>query len=269
MRMPCVIWELEIWRRHRQLECDRRQLVRCRNRDEPNPNQPPPLLHHVPGASEDVSIPNNSGASTPFTVSYDGTGTVNTLAGDITAHPRHHRRIADARQWRRQHRWRSTLAGGAALSVAAGTLNVTGGTYSGTLAGNGTIQFLFGSFNLDAGVSITAANWALGVTSNGTVSHTNLDVNLTYARNFTLADYSGNHAVLELNGHTLTLSGTATFDGTIHAGRVRCWSPARPCMAAAADTRAPFHLRRRSARICGRLHGHAAFGYQPRRPGVG
>jgi len=53
------------------------------NWNEPNPNPPPDTLHHVPNADNDVSIPNNNG-TTPFTVTYAGTSTINTLAGNDT-----------------------------------------------------------------------------------------------------------------------------------------------------------------------------------------
>jgi hypothetical protein len=179
------------------------------NWDEPG-NQ-----HFVPGASDDAVIPDNS-VGTPFTITYNGTSTIHSLQG---ANPEDTLDIAGGSL---------TLANGgsfnsmdvdvdagATLGVTAGTLVITGGDYAGTLSGNGAFSFVYGTFNLNAGVSITAAIWVLGVTTNGTFSTTNLNTDLSYAHTFTLGDLSGNHAVLNLNNHTLTLSGTANIDGTI------------------------------------------------------
>ena len=185
------------------------------NWDEPNPNAPPPLLHHVPGADEDVSIPDNSGANAPFTVSYNGTSTINTLEGSIVGTLNITGGSLTILNGGAFNSMAINVGAGATLNIADDTLIVTAGTYAGTLAGDGTLAFLLGTFELNAGISVTVANWVLGVTGNGNVSDTNLNTNLTYANNFTLADYSGNHAVLHLGGNTLTLSGDAIFDGTV------------------------------------------------------
>ena len=184
------------------------------NWDEPNPDAPPPLLHHVPGADEDVSIPDNGGIGTPFTVSYNGTSTINTINGSIVGTLDITGGSLTLLHGGAFNSMAINVGSGATLNVAD-TLIVTAGTYAGTLAGTGTLTFLLGTFELNAGISVTVENWVLGVTGNGNVSDTNLNTNLTYAHNFTLADYSGNHAVLHLGGNTLTLSGDAIFDGTV------------------------------------------------------
>jgi hypothetical protein len=191
------------------------------NWDEPNPDAPPPLLHYVPGADEDVSIPDNSNIGTPFTVSYNGTSTINTLNGNIVGTLDITGGSLALLHGGAFNSMAINVGAGAALNVAADTLIVTAGTYAGTLAGAGTLAFLLGTFELNAGISVTVDNWVLGVSGNGNVSDTNLNTNLTYAKNFTLADYSGNHAVLHLGGNTLTLSGNVNLDGTITgAGKV-------------------------------------------------
>ena len=189
------------------------------NWDEPNPAPPPapPIIHYVPGADNDVSIPNNSGLNppTPFTVTYNGTSTINTLAGeasgtlDITGGSL---TLLNGGQY---NSMKINVGGGTALSVMAGTLITTAGSFAGTVSGTGRVTFVGGDFAINAGASFTIAEWVLGVTSNGVGSKTTLNTDLTYANDFTLADYSGNASILKLNGHTLTLSGTALFDGQV------------------------------------------------------
>ncbi|MFI0846987.1 beta strand repeat-containing protein [Mesorhizobium sp. IMUNJ 23232] len=186
------------------------------NWDEPNPDAPPPLLHHVPGADEDASLPDNSGIGTPFTVSYNGTSTINTINGSIVGTLNMTGGSLTLLHGGGFNSMAINVGAGATLNIADDALVVTSGNYAGTIAGAGELIFTYGTFNLNAGVSVTVSDWLLGVTSNGTVSTTNLNTNLTYANNFTLGDYSGNHAVLNLGGHTLTLSGTANIDGTIN-----------------------------------------------------
>ncbi len=187
------------------------------NWDEPNPAAPPPTLHYVPGANEDAVLGNNSGATppTPFTVTYNGTSTVNSINGNITGTLDITGGSLTLANGGAFNSMAINVANGASLGVTNGTLNVTAGTYAGTLSGAGTLQFLYGTFNMNAGASVTVANWVLGVTNNGTVSRTNLNTDLSYGGTFTLADYSGNGAVLTLNNHTLTLSGASTLDGKV------------------------------------------------------
>ncbi len=187
------------------------------NWDEPNPAAPPPTLHYVPGVNEDAVLGNNSGATppTPFTVTYNGTSSVNSINGNITGTLDITGGSLTLVNGGAFNSMAINVAGGAGLGVSNGTLNVTAGTYAGTLSGAGTLQFLYGTFNMNAGTSVTVANWVLGVTGNGTVSRTNLNTNLSYGGTFTLGDYSGNGAILNLNNRTLTLSGASTLDGKV------------------------------------------------------
>jgi len=57
------------------------------NWNEPNPSPgEPTIIHYVPGANEVAVIPNNSGVTpaTPFTVTYNGTSTIDSLQGADT-----------------------------------------------------------------------------------------------------------------------------------------------------------------------------------------
>jgi Ca2+-binding RTX toxin-like protein len=190
------------------------------NWDEPNPNPPPPLLHYVPGPQNDVIIPDHSGMLTPFTITYDGISTINTLtstravtldfvAGSLTIDNGGGTGVF-------LENGLFEVAPGFVLTNNAGTLSFNGGTLAGTLAGSGIFRFINGTFDLEAGLSITVANWLLTYQiGSGTVSTTNLNADLTYAGTFTIDAPFGNPAILNLNSHTLTLTGTSTIGGNI------------------------------------------------------
>ncbi len=190
------------------------------NWDEPNPNPPPPLLHYVPGPQNDVIIPDQSGMLTPFTITYDGISTINTLtstravtldfvAGSLTIDNGGGTGVF-------LENGLFEVAPGFVLTNNAGTLSFNGGTLAGTLAGSGTFRFINGTFDLEAGLAMTVANWLLTYQiGSGTVSTTNLNADLTYAGTFTIDAPFGNPAILNLNSHTLTLTGTSTIGGNI------------------------------------------------------
>src|SRR5580658_3146232 len=52
------------------------------NWTEPNSSPPPSTLNYVPGSNNDVGVPDNTGDDAAFTITYDGTDTVNTLDSD-------------------------------------------------------------------------------------------------------------------------------------------------------------------------------------------
>ncbi len=190
------------------------------NWDEPNPSPPPPLLHYVPGPQNDVIIPDQSGILTPFTITYDGISTINTLtstravtldfvAGSLTIDNGGGTGVF-------LENGLFEVAAGFVLTNNAGTLSFNGGTLAGTLAGSGTFRFINGTFDLEAGLAMTVANWLLTYqVGSGTVSTTNLNADLTYGGTFTIDAPFGNPAILNLNGHTLTLAGTSTLGGSV------------------------------------------------------
>ncbi len=108
---------------------------------------------------------------------------------------------------------------GGALKIDANALILYGAN---TLAGGvveGAGDFYVGGYSsltIKSGADITASTFELGVALNGNTSLTTLDANFSYTGNFLLDDYSGNNAVLDLNGHTLKLAGTSSFSGTIN-----------------------------------------------------
>ncbi|MBY6241112.1 S-layer family protein [Methylosinus sp. Sm6] len=174
------------------------------------------IVHYVPGADNAVTL----SYTAPFTVDYNGVDEIWSLSGtNATLNINGGSLAVDHDSFLGGV---INLASGASLSAAAGaTLTFFGGSIAGTLGGAGTIQFQYGDFDLNAGTALSVANLILGVYGNGTVSRTTLGANLTYAGRFTQIDYSGNQALLLLNGHTLKLTGGATLDGTISGpGRV-------------------------------------------------
>jgi Ca2+-binding RTX toxin-like protein len=181
---------------------------------------PPPLLNVVPGIGNDVTIPDKSGIGTPFTIIYAGTSTINSLTST--------RAVTLSFQTGALTIGNGggtgvfiengifNVASGFVLTNNAGTLSLNGGTLSGSLAGSGTFRFINGTFDLNAGLSMTVANWLLTYQiGSGTVSTTNLNTDLTYGGNFTIDAPFGNAAILNLNSRVLTLSGTSGLGGNI------------------------------------------------------
>ena len=187
------------------------------NWNEPDPGPPATTVHYVPGANNDVTIPDNSGVATPFSIAYAGTSTVNTLtsAGNLTLNV-----TSGSLTTANGGFGFGTLnvSAGATFAVGAGTFSLNNLALSGTLAGAGTFRQINGTFDINAGASITVDTWLLTYQiGSGTVSTTNLNTDLTYAHNFQLLDVFGNFPILNLNSHTLTLSGTTTtLDGVIN-----------------------------------------------------
>jgi hypothetical protein len=186
------------------------------NWQEPNPNYPPPpqYLHYVPGSDNDASIPNNTGTNTRVTVSYDGTDTVNTLGsvGSVTLN------ITGGSLTVLNGGYFDTidLASLTSFDVSGGIQYLSGGSFSGIVTGAGTLVELNGQFDIEAGVTIDVATWTLSYqTGSATVSVTTLYTDLTYGGDFNIDSPYGNAAVLELNGHTFTLSGTGSLTGVI------------------------------------------------------
>jgi hypothetical protein len=199
----------------------------------PIPN--PPYQENVyepPVASNDAEI--EPGGSTPFTVSYDETDTVNQLTGSAQATlsmTGGTLTINQASGWEGAFSntggtldavggWEvdgpTTLSAGATDEVNSGVFGVGAGSLAGKVIGDGTFELLGGNaFTIKKGFSITAGGFVLGVNGDGFGSDTTLDTNLSYTGSFVLADYTGNAATLTLNGTTLALAGQSDLDGLI------------------------------------------------------
>jgi hypothetical protein len=173
----------------------------------------------VPGADNNVNLPDNNGGN-PYTVTYDGTDTINNLNGatpvtlDITGGTL---TVTDGGIEANAGSFGGTIDvdSGATLTNTTGTLIVYNGTIGGTLAGSGDIDFFVGDFTIDAGATLSMGTWELGVNGDGAGSTTTLDTSLTYTGTFLADEYNGNNSILDLNGHTLTLTGPASLYGTI------------------------------------------------------
>lgn len=183
------------------------------NWSDQNPTPPPDTISGVPGADNSVNIDN---ASSAFTVSYDGTDTIYSLTtqsevtlsidgGSLTILDEGTDGVGGV----------LNLAKGATLINDTGVLYIASGTFAGTLAGAGDIDFVGGTVSFNSGVNLQRlATWELGVTPNGFGVNAILNTNLTYSGHFEIDDYNGNNATLDLNGHDLTLTGLADLQGT-------------------------------------------------------
>jgi len=118
----------------------------------------------------------------------------------------------------------SSIAGGSLFSdtgqivIATGALGFGAAVndFAGAISGAGELVFDGGpSFQIDTGTTITTPTLDLAVNGDGFGSSTTLNTDLAYTGSFLLTDYSGNSANLFLNGHTLSLSGSAFLNGYI------------------------------------------------------
>jgi hypothetical protein len=174
------------------------------------------------------------GGTTPFTVTYATTDSINSLASnqyatlDVTSGTLtlaanagfggaviEQAGLIDA-----QDGWQIsggfTQSAGATIEIDAGNLAVSSGTLSGTVTGAGNLYFAGGdTFTLGAGFVTTTGTVEVGVNGDGFGSVVNLAENLTYTGLFLIDDYSGNNAQLNLGGHTLSLHGTSYLDGNV------------------------------------------------------
>ncbi len=174
---------------------------------------PGEAAHSVPGAN-DVATLNNNG-SPGYTVTYNTTDaiwsirsgsavTLDLQSGLLNA--KHGGAIAGTLD----------LAAAATLAVAADTLFVANGVYSGALSGAGAIDFT-GDATIDAN-AITVAALILGADSDGVASSTTLDANVGYSGDFQLDYGAGAAATLDLNGDLFNLKGTGRLNGAITGG---------------------------------------------------
>ena len=186
-----------------------------------------------PTSTDDQVFLEPAGTS-PFTVTYDTTDSIYSLASNQYATLRMTggtlTLAADAvfggtvnlkaGTLDLQHGWQVTggfsLSAGATVDVAAGTLEINGGSLDGSITGNGNI-YLEGdsTTTIGKGFSCTAATLEIGVNGDGFPATLALLGNASYNGNFLIDNYSGNSAVLDLNGHTMTISGTSTLDGNV------------------------------------------------------
>ena len=183
------------------------------NWQEPNPNPPPDTVSYVPDANNDVQIYGGSDAASDFTITYDGTDTVNTLANDgiVTLDITGGSLGVVAGGFFDS----LTLATGATVDLG-GNLNLNSGSFAGTVSGTGALRFVNGDFAIEPGFAPTVATWLLDYqTGSAFVSNTTLYTSLSYAGDFILESPYGDAPFLNLNGYTLTLSGISTLNGNI------------------------------------------------------
>lgn len=185
--------------------------------DELNQNPPYQIIHYVPGANNDVYLNDNSSAHLPYTVTFNGSSaTVNTLDGVGSATLN----IADGTVRVLNGGigiGTINVARGASFDIDGGTQSFNNGRFAGTILGDGSVRFINGTFDIDAGTVMSVDTWLLTYqVGSATVSTTNLNRDLAYAGNFQLLDVFGNFPILNLKGHTLTLSGASVLDGIVN-----------------------------------------------------
>ena len=172
-------------------------------------NQP---VHYVPSADNAVQISDNG--SPGYTVSYNSDDTIWSIGTGSNV-------TLDLQSGALAISHGGSVSGalkqeaGASLSIGAGyALVVNSGSYAGTLTGAGRLVFVGGAEALNT-TDITVATLEFGVNGDGFGSTTSLGLDVSYAGQLLLDDYTGNNATLNLNGHTFTATGDATLDGTI------------------------------------------------------
>jgi hypothetical protein len=203
----------------------------------------PPPAAIVPGTDDDVYLQPADNGSNPFTVTYDTTDTVNQLnavtfatfditGGELTVNEGgsfggNLEQTGGTLDAVSGLSFGPTDLGSAAvdevdsrgLAIAgAGVAGGAWGTLAGLVEGEGNFYLEGGYiFTLDPGFTITTGTFELGVNGDGYGSYTYLDTNVSYDGAFDLDNYSGNNAILFLNGNTfdLAVGGTGTLQGDI------------------------------------------------------
>jgi hypothetical protein len=100
---------------------------------------------------------------------------------------------------------------GGRIDVASGAAQINdGGVLAGTLVGAGALDINEGNVYIDSGFSCSLASIVVGADS----GKLGLNTNFSYANNLTVLQ----NGVLDLFGHTLTLSGASLLEGTIGLG---------------------------------------------------
>lgn len=179
------------------------------------------LVHYIPLAGNDVYLPDNSGTTpgTPFTVTYNGTSTINTLNGSVIG-------LVDMVGGKLTvlaggGRIGLSVGSGAELSLSAGTLSIERGDFAGTVSGAGELRMVDGAYTIEAGARFTVATWIVThQIGSGVVPTVTLATDFAYAGTFRFEDVFGNLPIFALGGHTLTLNGTAVLTGDVRGSGV-------------------------------------------------
>jgi hypothetical protein len=102
---------------------------------------------------------------------------------------------------------------GGTIDVLSGAVQLyDGGSLQGTLTGTGALDVVNGSAYVNTGFACSLNSIVIGAQG----GKLGFDINFTYAKNLTLL----NTGVMEMFGHTLTLSGTSLIEGTVGFGRI-------------------------------------------------
>ncbi len=104
------------------------------------------------------------------------------------------------------------FSGGTIDALSGAVQLLDGGVLSGTLAGAGALDVVSGDTYVDAGFSATISSIVVGANS----GELGFNTNFSYAKNFTVLQ----NGVVDLFGHTLTLSGPAMLEGVVSNGKL-------------------------------------------------
>ncbi|HTZ71921.1 MAG TPA: hypothetical protein VMB71_14790, partial [Acetobacteraceae bacterium] len=105
-----------------------------------------------------------------------------------------------------------TMLGGS-MNVLSGAANIyDGGTLAGTISGAGALNLINGTTYIDSGFACTIASIVVGAQGGKLAFNTNF----SYGNDFTLLQ----NGVLDIFGHTLTLTGGSLLEGTVGYGKI-------------------------------------------------
>jgi len=105
-----------------------------------------------------------------------------------------------------------SFSGGTIDALSGNVELIDGGVLSGTLTGAGALDVVSGVTYINAGFSATISSIVVGL-NNGQLG---FDTNFTYAKNFTELQ----NGVIDLFGHTLTLTGPTLLEGVVGNGKL-------------------------------------------------
>jgi hypothetical protein len=107
----------------------------------------------------------------------------------------------------------SVITSGGTINLLSGTAQIAdGGSLASAFTGNGSLDAYGGSTYINSGFTCTLNNIVVG----GNQGKLGFNINFAYSHNFTVL----RDGVLDLFGHTLTLSGNSKLDGTIGFGTI-------------------------------------------------
>jgi len=174
--------------------------------------------HYIPGANNDVHV-TGSPTSPAYVISYAGASTIYSLAS--TGYATLNMTSGSLELLNQSNFYQINAAAGTSLSIDSGSLTLNNANIAGTVSGD-TLHFTDGTFNINSGADIDVTTWTIDVASKASSAPAvTFNTDLTYDGTFSLQRSSSYQSLINLLGHTLELTGSATLGGYISSGTLK------------------------------------------------